>query len=80
MNPEDGMKLLRDPKQWDLELAPRVGAFPVRSRASFWTMTATVAVAATAIIAVAAIGISSLQSRPPVAAPGPSPRSAWTTT
>ena len=71
MNPEDGMKLLRDPKQWDLELAPRVGAFPVRSRASVWTTAATVAVAATAIVATAAIGIGSLQSRPPVAAPAP---------
>lgn len=71
MNPEEGMKLLRDPNQWELELLPRTGAFPERSRASFWTMTATAAVAATAIIAVAALGISSLQSRPPVAAPGP---------
>ena len=70
MNPEEGMKLLRDPEQWDLELLPREGVFPERSRAAFWTLTASVAVAATAIIAVAALGISSLHVAPPVTVPG----------
>ena len=66
MNVEEGMKLLRDPQVWDVELAPRAGAFTMPRPWRF----AGAAIAASVVAAVitAAVVVGSLQP-PHVAAP-----------
>jgi len=70
MNVEEGMKLLRDPQVWNVELTPRPGVF-AKSRPTGWQF-ATVgfaAVAAVAIITTSAVLLGGLQPAPPPAGP-----------
>jgi hypothetical protein len=66
MNVDEGMKLLRDPQVWDVELAPRAGAF---AKPRPWRFAgAAIAVSAVAAVITAAVVVGSLQP-PHVAAP-----------
>jgi len=81
MNVEEGMELLRDPKVWNVSLAPRPGVF-AKSRPTAWQFAAVgfATVAAVAIVTTSAVLLSSLQATPPPAAPITSPSSVPTRT
>jgi hypothetical protein len=66
MNPEDRMKLLRDPDQWNVRLSARAGAFPARRISPLFLSIATVAtVAIVGVILFAVFGASVRAIRDP---------------
>ena len=69
MNVDEGMKLLRDPRVWDVELTPRVGVF-AKPRPGVWRI-AGLGIAATAVVALVASAVvfGSLQLTPRPIAP-----------
>ena len=73
MNIDEGMRRLRDPEEWDLSLAPRIGVFPApspRAKTVFFSIAATAAVA----LAIATtVVLATLPKAPQVAGPGPLP-------
>ena len=77
MNPEDRMKLLRDPEQWNVRLTARTGVFAARRISPLFLSIATVAtVAIVGVILFAVFGASIRAIRDPnlqPASPSPTP-------